>query len=34
MTLDTYTQAVTEQKRAANAFVVGQLMTEEVAASA
>ena len=34
MTLDTYTQAVSEQKRAANAFVVGQLMTEAVAISA
>lgn len=34
MTLNTYTQANSPQKIAANAFVVGQLMTEGVAASA
>jgi len=34
MTLQTYTQAISEQKRAANALVVGQLMNVEVAASA
>ena len=34
MTLQTYTQAISEQKREANALVVGQLMTAPAAASA